>query len=264
MKTLSSAFYCGWVRHRRFSPKIHRFRYKVFMVYLDLDELDDVFSISRFWSTKRFALARFDRRDFHGDAKTPLKTALQNTIEQRTGKKHLGPIRVLANLRYFGFNMNPLTTYFCFDPTDTFLEFIVAEVNNTPWGEKHAYVLPCVHEARTQEFHFAKVFHVSPFNPLMMEYRWLSSEPQKKSLIHLENWQGNKKIADATLHLHREAMTATRMNRILLEYPLMTVKVIAAIYWQALRLWLKKVPYFAHPKNTPHHQPIYPKTKGNV
>lgn len=264
MNNLSSSLYTGWVRHRRFSPKRHSFRYQVFMMYLDLDELDDVFRLSPFWSTSKLAPAQFRRSDFHGSSDLPLKQALQKTIEKRTGRKHSGPIRMLANLRYFGYNMNPLCTYYCFDPSDAYLEFIVAEVNNTPWGEKHAYVLPCERNAIKHDFAFPKEFHVSPFNPLGMEYHWLSNSPSKKLMIHLENWQAGEKIADATLHLQQQPIESSSLNRILIRYPFMTVKVIGAIYWQAVRLWLKKVPYFSHPGNTPRDRPIYARTKGST
>jgi uncharacterized protein len=262
MTELNSALYSGWVRHRRMSPKSHSFRYQVFMVYLDLDELELVFELSPFWSAHRWAPARFKRNDFHGNPKLSLRQAIVETIKLNTGRTHRGPIRVLANLRYFGFIMNPLTTYYCFDPSGSYLEFIVAEVNNTPWGEKHAYVLSCSPEQQKHEFDFAKTFHVSPFNPLTMEYRWLSTTPDKKLLIHLENWQANVKVSDATLHLQRQSINARSMNLALIRYPFMTVKVIASIYWQALRLWFKGVPYFAHPKNVPNNPPIYPRQRG--
>lgn len=260
----ASAFYTGWVRHRRFAPASHSFRYKVFMAYLDLDELDEVLSLTPLWSARRFAPARFKRSDFHGDPKVPLKEAVQRTIAQQTGVLHDGPIRMLVNLRYFGYNMNPLCTYYCFDRDEQQLKFIVAEVNNTPWGEKHAYVLQCEIGTKKQAFDFEKLFHVSPFNPLAMQYRWLSSTPENNLLIHLENWQEGKKITDATLRLQRQPLNASIMNRMLIRYPLMTVKVVASIYYQAIRLWLKKVPYFAHPHNVPQSRPIHARAKRNI
>lgn len=259
-----SALYWGWVRHRRFTPKLHRFRYRVFMAYLDLDELDEVLSLTPLWSAKRLAPARFKRSDFHGDPHTPLKDALQQTIAQRTGVQHDGPIRMLVNLRYFGYNMNPLCTYYCFDRDGVHLKFIVAEVNNTPWGEKHAYVLQCDAAGDKQTFKFEKAFHVSPFNPLNMQYRWLSNAPEENLIIHLENWQEDVKTSDATLRLQRHPLDRRAMNRMLIRYPFMTVKVIASIYYQAVRLWLKKVPYFAHPKNQPKNHTICDRGKGSA
>lgn len=262
MSERASALYTGWVRHRRFAPKSHVFCYRVFMVYLDLDELDDVLSVTPLWSGHRLALARYKRSDFHGDPALPLKESLQQTVEQRTGFKPDGPIRMLVNLRYFGYNMNPLCTYYCFDREDTHVRFIVAEVNNTPWGEKYAYVLQCDLSVKTHVFDFAKEFHVSPFNPLAMQYRWISNAPERNLLIHLESWSGGMKVTDATLRLQRRPLAASIMNRMLIRYPLMTVKVIVAIYWQAVRLWLKKVPHFVHPRNTPKDHLIYAREKG--
>ena len=255
---LASRVYEGWVRHRRFSPKKNVFRYRVFMMYLDLEELSQVMSLSRWWSRETWGLAVFKRKDFIGDPDTPLDCTVRDLVASRLGCRPEGPIRVLANLRYFGYYTNPLTTYYCFDKSGTAVEFIVAEVTNTPWGERHAYVLRVNGEAKFQT-DFEKCFHVSPFNPMKMHYRWYSNAPSEHLSIHLENWvAGNeehgaagdgRKVMDATLMLTAEPVTEKKLNRLLIEYPLMTVKVISAIYWQALRLAIKRVPFYGHPKS---------------
>lgn len=247
-KSLASALYVGWVRHRRFTPKAHSFRYPVFMVYLDLEELDQVLALNRFWSTGRFALARFRRADFHGDSEQSLLESVRDTVEKQTGERPTGAVRLLANWRYWGFNMNPLCTYYCYR-SDGSLQAIVAEVTNTPWKERHAYVLPCDGKQKKHRAEFDKVFHVSPFNPLTMDYRWYSSTPGERTSIHLENWQSGAKVMDATLSLKRKPMTARNMTAVLIRFPLITVKVAVSIYWQALKLWLKGVPYVPHPNN---------------
>lgn len=262
MTDSKSAIYTGWVRHRRMRPTAHSFRYKVFMVYLDLDELEQTFGLSRLWSTKRWAPARFDRRDFHGDPGVPLKQSVQQTIRDVTGVSHAGPVRMLANLRYFGLVMNPLCTYYCFDEQDQTVQFIVAEVTNTPWRERHAYVLRCDAGAAHQNLTFAKALHVSPFNSMAMSYRWISNAPGEKMLIHLENWQEDAKVSDATLNLRREAVSASSLNLAILRYPWMTAKVAMAIYWQALRLWIKKVPLVAHPGKKSESLCAISQTKG--
>lgn len=263
MTVKKSALYSGWVRHRRYAPKEHKFVYKVFMLYLDLAELDEVFSLSPFWSHQNFAIAKFERRDFHGNADVPLPDAVRQTIKAQTGLEHTGPIRMLANLRYFGFNINPLCTYYCFDPTDTHLQFMVAEVTNTPWGERQAYVLHCQRDQTRHRTQFAKRLHVSPFNPLEMQYQWTSTTPSKNLLLHIENWQQGEKITDATLQLQRESISAQRLNVVLIRFPFMTVKIAVSIYWQALRLWLKKVPIFDHPKSI-HNKSVSAQDKGTL
>ena len=249
----ASAIYTGKVRHRRFSPKQHHFEYDVFMVYLDTSEIDEIFSLSKFWSKKTWRPVQFKRSDFHIDSETASHKSLpsvdesvRKTVQLQTGIQLDGPIRMLVNLRYWGFNMNPLCTYYCFDNSEN-LVAILAEVNNTPWNQRHAYVLTGEDFSRKQQVEFKKAFHVSPFNPLDMNYHWHSTTPGGTLAIHLENWQSEQKIMDATMSLRREEITAGKMNKILIRFPWMTVKIIAAIYWQALKLWWKGAPVFSHP-----------------
>lgn len=270
MNELRSCIYTGWVRHRRFTPAKHEFRYPVFMMYVDLQELEQVQKLSAWWSNRWYAPARFKREDFHGDPQMPLHQAVRETVKAQTGHYPKGPVRMLANWRYFGYNMNPLCTYYCFDASGTQLEFILAEVTNTPWGQSHAYVLRCDPERTRQHFVFDKTFHVSPFNPLDMHYQWWSTRPEKNLAIHIENWRcvtgdnrRQEQIMDATLVLERTELSPATLRRVLIRYPLMTVKVVSAIYWQALRLWIKKVPFVSHPKNVPESQIIEPMPKGS-
>lgn len=252
---LSSAIYTGTVRHRRFSPKQHAFEYQVFMMYLDTREIEQVFSLSPFWSLTHFAPAQFKRSDFHitnenlntQEKNLPsIDESVRSSVESAAGIKLTGPIRMLANLRYWGFNMNPISTYYCFDDSGENLVAILAEVHNTPWNERHAYVLTNDQFTKKQHISFKKQFHVSPFNPIHMDYRWISTNPSETLALHLENWQSDKKIMDATMTLVREEISASSLNKILIRFPWMTVKVISAIYWQALKLWWKGVPVFNH------------------
>jgi DUF1365 family protein len=255
----NSAIYTGKVRHRRFFPKQHEFEYHVFMMYLDTREIEPIFSLSRFWSLKHFAPAQFKRSDFHVDKKNATQSPLpsidesvRNTLESSLGTRPTGPIRMLVNLRYWGVNMNPISTYYCFDNSGNNLIAILAEVHNTPWNERHAYILTGENFSHKQHVDFPKEFHVSPFNPIDMDYRWRSTTPNNTLALHLENWQSNQKIMDATMTLAREEISAHALNNILIRFPWMTVKVISAIYWQALKLWWKGVPIFKHPTSTPN------------
>ena len=246
---MKSRIYEGVLRHRRVKPRQHEFQYKVAMPYLYLDELDEVFSASRFWSAGGRALAQFRRSDFLGDPQLPLQDEVRRRIREETGAVHTGPIYLLANLRYFGYVMNPIACYYCFSDDETRLEYVVAEVNNTPWNERHSYVLVGPSEGRWLKTAFDKAFHVSPFNPMAMRYHWRSNTPDHRLLLHMENSADGEKVFDATLALSARPMTSANLNKLLFRYPFMSAKVGLAIYWQALRLFLKGVPVYAHPGN---------------
>ena len=138
---MNSCIYRGVVRHRRQAPVAHQFRYPLFMMYLDLDELPTVFDGRWLWSTTRPAVARFCRDDYLGDPSEELAAAVRGAAERLTGHRPSGPIRMLTHLRYFGYVQNPVSFYYCFDAGDREVETILAEITNTPWGERHTYAL---------------------------------------------------------------------------------------------------------------------------
>jgi len=257
---MHSCLYQGSVQHRRFEPAPHQFRYGLFMLYLDLAELPQVFDNYWCWSAKRAALARFKRSDYHvsanSDASQILDAAVRATVQRETGVAPKGPIRLLTHVRYFGYVFNPVSFYYCFDEHDTQVETIVAEITNTPWQERHTYVLPAGHSRLTRDvmqFEFAKQFHVSPFWPMDMRYQWRLTTPNDRLLIHMKNIRDGQRVFDATLTLERREISSAALAAALLRFPLMTAKVVTAIHWQALRLWLKRTPFFVHPAagNTP-------------
>ena len=243
---MHSAIYQGYLRHRRFTPHAHKFTYQVFMMYLDLDELDEVFATSPFWSMKAWRPARFRRNDFLGDPDIPLKQAVRERIHAETGNWHDGPIRMLANLRYFGFNINPISCYYCFNGREE-LQYIVVEVTNTPWKERQSYILPCDPKQRMQRKKFHKLMHVSPFNPMDMTYLWCSNNPQRMLSLNLETECGGEVHMDATMALKRREISGASLAAVLMQHPWMTAKVALAIYWQALKLWVKRNPFYDHP-----------------
>ncbi|MDO9477970.1 MAG: DUF1365 domain-containing protein [Pseudohongiella sp.] len=246
---MNSAIYTGIVRHRRLHPVLHHFRYRVFMMYLDLDELETVFDKSWCWSSRNPALAWFRRKDFLNPETPDLKQAVLDCVYASTGERPDGAVCVLSNLRYFGYLINPITCYYVFG-NDGALRFVVAEVTNTPWGESTHYVIPCG-TVSDGVFSFEKQMHVSPFMPMNMTYRWRSSSPAQRLNLNLQNWQADRQIFNASLSLQKQALTPGNLRRMLMLYPLMTVQVFVAIYWQALKLFVKKVPIVAHPAHVP-------------
>ncbi len=250
--SLHSAIYEGNVRHRRYTPHAHQFGYRMAQLYLDLDEIDHVFDDYWLWSARRRNLAEFRRSDYHGDAAVPLSEAIRNCVEHAIKRRPTGPIRLLTHLRYAGFVFNPVSFYYCYQADGETLDCIVAEITNTPWNERHAYVLPIdgaeIH-GRTARWSFEKSFHVSPFIGIERDYRWRFTTPGDDLHVHMDVIHDGKREFDATLTLQRRPLDASSLRRVLWRYPLMTTRVVAAIHWQALRLWLKRNPVYDHPDN---------------
>lgn len=247
---LASAIYRGRVRHRRHLPHAHAFSYPVAYLYLDLDEVERVMALSPLWSANRRNLAEFRRSDYHGDARKPLADAVRDTVFERIGRRPEGPIRVLAHARYFGHCFNPVSFYYCFAADGTTLDVIVAEITNTPWKERHCYVLPIAEGERhgsAWRFAFDKQFHVSPFLPMDRSYDWRFQAPDAHLRVHMDVNREDARDFDATLVLEREPMSRAALHRVLWRHPLMTMQVVAAIHWHAFIIWRKQNPVYDHP-----------------
>jgi DUF1365 family protein len=248
---LASCIYEGWVRHRRFAPHPHAFRYKMYMMYLDLSEIDRVFADRWLWSTNGRNVAQFRRSDYLGDPSMPLDVAVRRRAAEVLGREPAGPIRMLAHLRTLGHCFNPVAFYYCYASDGATLDCIVAEITNTPWKERHSYVLPVAdasHHGRALGWDFAKRFHVSPFLPMDRDYGWRFTPPDDTLRVHMNVLAHGERDFDATLALERRPITSARLARVLMRYPAMSARVVAAIHWQAFLIFLRRNPVYDHPK----------------
>lgn len=249
---MQSALYTGRLSHCRHQPVKHAFSYGLTLCWLDLAELDEVFRGRWFWSVRRPAPARFMRADYFGDPAIPLDTAIRDRVAQETGSRPAGPIRMLAQLRNFGFCFNPVSFYYCYDAGDAHVEAIVTEITNTPWNERHAYVLrpkAPAPDGGALRFGLAKSFHVSPFMPMDIDYDWRFTQPGQTLGVHMVNLHGGHRLFEASLALHRREITGPSLAAALARQPCGSLAALTRIYWQALRLWSKRTPFHAHPGN---------------
>ncbi len=238
-------------------------RYPLFMAYLDLSELPSCFDGTLSWSARRPALAWFRRSDYLGDPDVPLSDAVRELVRERIGVHLTGPIRLLTHLRYFGKSFNPVSFYYCFSEDGSQVVAIVADVTNTPWGERHSYVMGVVDPSdhgtvRLMRARFDKQLHVSPLMGMDHTYDWRLTEPGEQLLVHIESDRmesdrgqttdrGQTKVFDATLSLQRRQMTPRALRAVLIRYPLITLRIVIRIYAHALRLRLRGARYFPHP-----------------
>jgi DUF1365 family protein len=239
---LRSAVYEGQVVHHRYTPVDHQFTYRIAMVLLDLDEVDAVCRLHPLWSAERPNAISFRRRDFLGDPAVPLDVAVRDLVETRTGARPTGPVTVLTQLRTWGWLFNPITTYYCYDPTGSVVETTVVEVTNTPWHQRTAYVLDGVGTHRVD-----KGMHVSPFLPMDLAHRFTIGVPGDRLTLAVDDFRGDELVFAASLTLERLPVGRRTQSRLLWRFPLMTMRVSFGIYRQAVALRRKGVPFHRHP-----------------
>lgn len=236
-----SAIYEGLVTHTRVTPARHSFRYRVFSLLLDLDELDGLSARSRLFARNRAALLSFHDKD-HGDGR-PLREWVNAQLATANITAD-GPVQVLCYPRLFGYVFNPLSVWFCHAKDGT-LTATIYEVHNTH-GERHCYVLPVSGDTVEQEC--GKDFYVSPFLSFDCHYGFRVRPPGEDVLVSIQETEAGAPVLHAAFSGKRKPFTDAALASAFLRHPLMTVKIVAAIHFEAIRLWLKRVPTHAHIK----------------
>ncbi len=239
--------------HTRHSPRYHSFHYNTHMLYLDLDELAQLSRSIGLFSVNRFNLISFHRKDYlqshHDDLKADIiESIVQDDLgRELAANRAITSVRLLTQPRYFGLSFNPLSLFYCYDGVGE-LVCVVGEVHNTPWNQRHRYVIPCL-PGKEWQYRHAKDFHVSPFNPMNLNYHWtlsLVAEQLKVVIDARVQQQDEDRHFIAAMCLSRTSVN--RMPTLLIRYPLSAVITVVRIYSQAFKLWLKKVPFYSHPE----------------
>jgi DUF1365 family protein len=240
---LRSALYEGKVTHRRFGPGPSReFTYPVRMPLLYLDEVASLTRLHPFFSARRPAPIWLRRADFLGPETTPLEKAALDLVEERLDLRPAGSVALLANLRTWGWLFNPISLYLC-TGADEKVEALVVEVENTPWHERHSYVVGPPGRHR-----FAKVLHVSPFLPMEdVSYELSYGAPAERFALRLDVLEGSERLLGVTMSLRRRPLDHAALARLVWRRPAGTYRVSTGIYHQAARLALRRAPFYVHP-----------------
>jgi DUF1365 family protein len=249
---MHSCLYTGRVAHQRRSPVKHAFRYRIGAAYIDLDEADELLRTSQLASAAKIAPLSFRAQDHaRGLAEirspTELAASIRTLVAAGGVERPIGAVRVLTQFRQWGVYFSPLNLYFCFEAGRERVAAVVAEVSNTPWKERRRYVLQVNDGGSELRFWHDKDFHVSPFMGMDVNYQWRLTKPAERLRVHLRCRQGREAPFDATLALVRRPWTERALAAYVCRFPVSSVQILAAIYWQALQLWWKKCPYYEHP-----------------
>lgn len=247
---MKSSFCNGSVVHKRLKPKVHGFKYHMSWCLFDLDHLDAVFNSSKFWSLNRFNLVSIRNQDYIESNDKKIQTKAKSIIEKNTKKKFNGKIFLFTHPRYLGFGFNSVNFYFCFENEQ--LIYILSEINNTPWKQKHVYFHDFkdqkIHKKnQTYECHFVKEFHISPFVDMEIDYKWKFKITDEIINVFMQLNQNDAVLMNVGLTTQLTPMQTNNLWKWSTKKPFQALKMFTGIYWQALKLWTKKIPLFNHP-----------------
>jgi DUF1365 family protein len=240
---MRSALYEGTIVHHRHTPVEHRFTRRLVLPLVDLDEIDECVGLHPLWSVEKKNIVSFWRRDYLPGSAGPLKAAVHDLVEERLGWRPAGPVSMLAHPRTWGWLFNPIALYYCYDAAGDEVEALVAEVTNTPWHERHVYVV-----ARPGSHRFAKELHVSPFFDMDMDYELTYEAPGPGLSLSMRVARGDDVLFDAGMRLQRREASRLALGRLIWGAPFSTMRVSGAIYREALSLWWAGTPFVPHPR----------------
>jgi len=236
--------YLGDVKHRRFAVKEHRFSYPLYMMWVDLNNLQQLNGVHKHLGTSGLKALKFNEADYFKNIsdlyQLPIIERAHEQLAALGVNETFTHVYMLGQLRCFGVYFSPVNFYF-FGNNDTRFKYMIAEVSNTPWNERHYYLVPL-----EKKVNFKKVFSVSPFMNLDMNYHWHVKQLPDKTLIHIENKQNEELLFDATLRLKRKELTSEELSKLFKRFPAMTWSIFKGIYYQALKLFIKRVPFLGH------------------
>ena len=253
------SLYVGRVMHRRLRPRMHQLDYRIFSLLLDLDEIDQADRALCFFSRNRLNLLSFHDRD-HGDGSaTPLREWVAGHLRE-AGILECGKIRLLAMPRVLGFVFNPLSVYFCEDRAGD-LAALIYQVHNT-FGDRHCYVIPVANAGRTVRQEVAKRFHVSPFLPMDLQYAFRVKPPSDELMVAITARDARGPVLTAVHSARRRSLSDREILRVTTTHPLMTLKVVAGILWEAGKLLGKRIRIYRRPDGTPPAATVKPVQRG--
>lgn len=242
-----SGIYQGVVSHKRFSPKYHQFSYNVSMLGILLDELDKITEQYTLFGTQWFNPVRFNEKDYIKSEPGSLKLRIANKVKNLGGKWDGHKVLMVVQCRCLGLYFSPINFYYCFDKNDECL-YMLAEVSNTPWNERHYYLVNVPRKSdkknNGKDNISKKDFHVSPFMEMNINYHWNINRPKEKILINIQNLtlDSNEKVFEANMKLTKQPLKVLTLVKSWLSLPFTIIKIVSLIYWQAIRLFIKRIP----------------------